>query len=200
MNTREEWLAVAGQKIMDDLLAPHGALLGKPVKWSVSCGWPSSRALSNARRRLGECWDLKACVDGATNHIFISPVLSEPVDGSGGGVLPTLVHELIHVLAYEDGHKKRFKQIALAVGLEGKMTATVAGKELCEKLAAIANQLGPYPHSALTALVRKKPQSTRMIKCEAVKCCGFVVRTTRKWLDEVGMPKCTHGSPMVEVT
>jgi len=116
------------------------------------------------------------------------------------GVLPTLTHELVHVVTWGEGHKGRFKQVALACGLAGKMTSTHAGAELCERLAEIAGRLGPYPHGQLTAsFSRRKTQSTRMIKCEAVKCCGYVIRTTRKWLDEVGMPKCTHGSPMEEV-
>jgi hypothetical protein len=148
---------------------------------------------------VGECWDVKACTDGRTYHLFISPFLDEPVQGDGGGVLPTLVHELVHVVAYGDGHKGRFRRVALAVGLTGKMTATYAGTELAERLMALAIELGPYPHAKLLPIARKKGQQCRLVKVEAVKCCGYVARTTRKWLDEVGVPRCSHGSPMEEV-
>ena len=36
-----------------------------------------------------------------------------------------------------------------------------------------------------------------MIKLAAVTCCGYTVRTTRKWLDQ-GYPLCPHGQPMHE--
>ena len=39
-------------------------------------------------------------------------------------------------------------------------------------------------------------QGTRMIKLTAA-CCGYTVRTTRKWLDQ-GYPLCPHGQPIHE--
>jgi hypothetical protein len=197
--TREEWLTKAAQLIYTKIIEPVAVLPGNR-KYAVSCGWPSKRATSRSNRRAGECWDAKACQDGNTYHIFITPLLSEAVQGDGGGVLPTLAHELIHAVKFDAVHKGEFRQVALAIGLEGKMTATVAGSELCEKLAAIARQLGPYPHGSLLLRAKKPGKSTcRFVKVEAVKCCGYIVRTTRKWLDEVGPPKCPHGSRMVEV-
>lgn len=197
--TREEWLTKASWLIYKKVIAPV-AVVPRGRSWAVSCGWPSSRALAKANRRSGECWDAKSCADGSTYHIFITPLLSEEVQGNGGGVLPTLAHELIHAVAFDAGHKGEFKRVALAIGLEGKMTATFAGSELCEKLAAIAKELGPYPHGSLTPLIRTNKKSTcRFVKVEAVKCCGMICRTTRKWLDQAGLPKCPHGSRMVEV-
>ena len=35
-----------------------------------------------------------------------------------------------------------------------------------------------------------------MIKLTAA-CCGYTVRTTRKWVDQ-GYPQCPHGQPMHE--
>lgn len=139
---REEWLHAAGRIIYRDIIAPV-AVLPEGRRWEVSCGFPSKRALSRVRRVTGECWDFKAC-DGSTHHIFITPLLKEPVDGTGDGVLPNLVHELVHTVTWGAGHKGEFRRVAKAVGLTGKMTATVAGSELCEKLAAVAKQLGPY--------------------------------------------------------
>jgi hypothetical protein len=198
--TREEWLTIAATLIMDGIVGPHGALTANPPKWQVACGWPSRNALSSSRRRIGECWSPEFCRDGATFQVFISPVLNEPVQGDGDGVLPVLVHELVHVVAGEGGHRGRFKQVAVAVGLTGKMTATVAGSELCEKLAEIVRQLGPYPHAGIEAASRRRKQSTRMIKVMAVNCtsCSYVARTTRKWIETVGLPRCPHGSLMEE--
>lgn len=200
MDTREEWLVVAATLIMDGIVGPHGGLTGRSVKYQVACGWPSRNALSASKRRTGECWPPEACRDGETYQVFITPLLNEPVQGDGDGVLPTLVHELVHVVAGHPGHRGRFKQIAMAVGLEGKMTATVAGTELAEKLREIAVQLGPYPHAGIEAEGRRcKIQSTRMIKVVAAHCteCQYVARTTRVWLTEFGPPKCPHGSVMV---
>lgn len=65
----------------------------------------------------------------------------------------------------------------------------------------------PLPPAWLTPLVveplpreiqpgPKKKQGTRLIKLMAASCCGYVVRTTRKWLDEQGLPVCPHGNRM----
>lgn len=104
-------------------------------------------------------------------------------------MLATLLHEIIHAICGpEVGHKGAFKRIALAVGLEGKMTAAVAGAELTKRLNALAKTLGAYPHKALSGRSVKKKQSTRMIKVIAESCCEYVCRVTRKWIDEQGLP------------
>lgn len=194
--TRESWLTEAANILLRGLFVPYVPSEG--VRFAVSCGWPSRHALSASRRRVGECWAAEVSADKATRQVFISPLLSELVDGYGDGVLPTLVHELIHIVSPTPGHRKDFRRIALAVGLEGKMSASVAGQELREKLGRMANQLGPYPHAALDPQAKRRTQSTRMIKVMAVHCteCQYVARTTRIWLDEFGPPKCPHGSPM----
>lgn len=198
MSTREQWLTSAGQLIYDTIIAPI-AVMKEGERWQVSVGWPSKGALSQSRRRVGECWPAAVCADNSTRHVFISPVLDELVDGYGDGVLPTLIHEMVHLVAHEPGHRGEFRRVALAVGLEGKMASSVAGNELCQKLNAIARQLGPYPHAGLSPVGKQKVQGTRMIKLVAVKCCGYTVRTTKMWLSNIGPPKCTHGSPMEEV-
>lgn len=194
---RETWLQSAAEAIYTDIIVPV-AIMPAGQRFTVSCGWPSRGALSASRRRVGECWAAEVCADGATRQLFISPILSEVVDGYGDGVLPTLTHELVHVVSTQPGHRGEFRRIALAIGLEGKMTASVAGNALCQKLNAIAAGLGAYPHAPLNPADRGRTQSTRMIKCMAVNCtaCQYVVRTTRLWLTEFGPPKCPHGSLM----
>lgn len=194
---REEWLSTAADLIYGTIISPF-AVMREGERIAVSCGWPSKGALSASRRRVGECWAAAVSLDKSTRHIFISPVLSELVDGYGDGVLPTLAHELVHVVAATPGHRGEFRRIGKLIGLEGKMASSVAGNELCQKLNAIARQLGPYPHAALDPQAKVRTQSTRMLKCEAVDCtqCSYVVRTTRVWLTEFGPPKCPHGSVM----
>lgn len=195
MNTREEWLTSAASLIYATIISPV-AIMKEGECVAISCGWPSRGALSASRRRVGECWAAEVCGDNSTRHLFISPVLVELVDGYGDGVLPTLAHELVHVVSATPGHRGEFRRIGVAIGLEGRMPASVAGNELCQKLNAIASQLGPYPHGGLNPSEQRRTQSTRMIKLTAVKCCQYVVRTTKLWITEQGVPKCPHGSPM----
>lgn len=172
--TREEWLRAAAVLIEQDVLAPAGGVLTREI--AVSVGFPSTRATANKNRRIGECW--KAAGD-APNHVFIHPELDP------GQVLGVLVHELIHAVDNcQSGHKGRFRTIALAAGLEGKMTATYVkgGSDLDHKLDAIVRKLGPFPHKALKVVKRPK-QTTRMVKLECFTC-GCIVRTSQKWIDE----------------
>lgn len=168
--TREAWLLAATDRLRDGIFAAANITV-PAVK--VSCSWPGG---GSARKRIGECWP-KAYSAAKINEVFISPLLGDAVKA-----LDVLVHELVH--AADDcasGHKAAFVKNARAVGLEGKPTATVAGAALREKLVALADALGPYPHATLNLSGRKK-QTTRMIKVECDDC-GGVYRTTRQWLD-----------------
>jgi hypothetical protein len=189
--TREQWL-LASVGLMTPLFESAGY---KVPKIKVACGWPSSRGLSAKKRCLGEAWSKDAAKDGIA-QIFISPWLIE-LD-KPQGVLDTLVHEVVHtVVGNENKHNKVFGKCARAVGLEGKLTATYAGEKLLEACKQWATKLGPYPHAMLDALKRPtKKQTTRMVKCECPEC-GYVVRTSRKWIDEAGAPWCPqHRKPM----
>lgn len=184
-DNREAWLERAVAALRPDLEAAGYPV---PPRVRVACGFPSTRALSQKKARVGECWDAKASADGA-NEILISPRVHEPVLA-----LDVLVHELGHAaVGLECGHKGPFRKFMRAVGLEGKPTSTHAGERLRTRLDALAAELGPYPHSAFTALQRAKKQTTRLVKCECPEC-GYTVRTTTKWL-EVGPPHCPeHGA------
>ncbi len=140
ISTREQWLQGA-----IEIFRPWFAQVGLPLpaKIQISVGFGYG-AKAESRKILGECWSKAATVE-RVNHIFISPEITDVVE-----VLATQLHELVH--AGDDnvnGHKGRFAKIAKALGLTGQMTATVAGVELAEKLRKVADQLGPYPHSAL---------------------------------------------------
>ena len=181
-STREAWLQAAIAK-----LAPEYPQDLPEVR--VSVGFP--KGVRGGKHAIGQCW--YTAEDGIA-AVFISPELG-PVDvHKGQGVLPTLVHELVHVLAGpEAGHKGAFRTIAQGIGLEGKMTSTHAGESLAQRLHALAEELGPYPHGKLSGSVGKK-QSTRMLKAECAPC-EYIVRLSRK-AAEYGMPTCPCGEEM----
>lgn len=191
--TREQWLLDA-VKLMIPLFKQHGYKV-PPVR--VACGWPSSRALSVKKRVLGECWAAEAAKD-KVSQIFISPYLNDVNDPCG--VLPTLVHEVVHaVVGNKEKHNKVFGKCARAVGLEGKLTATNAGKVLLGHCKEWATKLGEYPHAKLDSLKSpRKKQTTRLVKAECE--CGYNVRVTRKWLEEVGAPICPHNKKAMAYT
>lgn len=205
--SREAWLIAAVEAV-----APWYATLGQPLPAvRVSVGWPGGRG--DKSRTIGQCWAPEAASDGIA-QIFISPVLDD-----ASRVLDVLVHELVHAINFSlgvHGHGREFRVIAVGLGLEGKMTETVAGEELKAKLDELAEELGTYPHGRLgTAVIVEKPkpgtgdeprkltpwgtpkQGTRMIK---VVCdeCGYTFRTTQKWI-EVGMPSCPCGDGVFQV-
>jgi hypothetical protein len=188
---REAWLNAVLRRIAP-VLSHHGYPLSFNVR--VTCGFPSVRSLNGQRnQRIGECWSNECSKD---NHyeIMISPVLDDPMRVAG-----VLAHEMIHAaVGLEHGHKGPFVKLAKLIGLEGKMTATTEGEAFKQLLAPILEEIGPYPHGALNAAKRSsgpKKQGTRLVKAQCPEC-GYVVRTTMKWIDEAGNPHCPLHGPM----
>lgn len=190
--TREEWL-VAAVRAVTPLFEEAGE---KVPNVRVSVGWPGGRGKKNSV--IGQCWAGAAASDGVA-QVFVSPTLAD-----ADQVLAVLVHELIHAIdECQSGHKGRFVKIAKAVGLVGPWTATTAGDDLAKHLGEILSKtLGAYPHAALANVDGAdgpKKQGTRMLKVECEQGSGYVVRMTRKWLDEYGAPKCPcHDEQMIE--
>lgn len=182
--TREGWLDRAVESLREHVFEPQGEHV-PPVR--VSVGWPKG---GRGNKTIGQCWAAQAASD-EVSQVFISPVLDNVAE-----VLETLVHELVHAVDNcESGHRGEFKRIATAVGLEGKMTSTHAGAELLSTLMMVSEEVGPYPHAALTpALSGVRKQGTRMLKLECPED-GYIVRTTQKWLD-IGVPTCPCGTLM----
>lgn len=126
------------------------------------------------------------------HQIFISPEL---VDHTV--VLGTLLHEMVHAAAgLECGHKKGFKDLAIKVGLTGRMTATEPTPECAAQLAAVAAKLGPYPHERLEAR-RKDVRPSRGIRLRSATDETFRVIMPRKVWQELGAPLDLEGEPMV---
>lgn len=178
--TREQWLLAAVE-----LMRPHFKAAGYKVpKVRVSCGW----TYSSTKTASGECWPAAAATD-KTSQIFIGPRKADA--GGSDGLLETLVHEVCHAsLPPGSGHGPVFKKCALAVGLEGKMRSTTASAPLVKIFDGWIKKLGKYPHAALKPGMRpSKVQNTRMIKCTC-EDCGYIARTVKKWIEEVGAPLC----------
>lgn len=186
MTTREEWLNKAAERLNEMIGEKTDLTPSKSVL--VSTGWPRR---DRGGKVIGQCF--KKTPGGGKHHIFITPTLSTATD-----VLPVLLHELVHAADdCQHQHKGPFVKAIRALGLEGKPTATVPGKDLKAELRTLAGELGKYPHTRLSVVGEEKPQTTRMLKVECPDC-GCVIRMTRKWLDEVGTPTCRCGGVMEE--
>lgn len=192
--TREQWLNAAATQILKkyrEVFEKHFGDVGIEhlEHLKVSTGFPSREGLT---KRIGECWKSAAAEDETTHHVFINPRLTDIVQ-----VVATLAHEMVH--AADDGehhHKGVVVRAFRDMGLEGKATATVAGAGFAEWARGLDAKIGTYPHVGLVPLMVEKKQTTRMLKLEA-PCCGYVVRTTQKWI-ETGYPSCPCGTQMEE--
>ncbi len=187
MITREQWLNRAIEELRIIFIA-NGVQWNDGLKVRASCGFPCKRALARKNRSIGECHSTTSSKD-QTNEIFISPVESDPIEA-----LAITCHELIHALDNcKSGHKGYFVKTMKQIGLEGKPTHTKAGDTLLDRLRSISEGLGTYPHKELSPVVKDKPQGTRLVKA-VCSCCGYVIRTTRKWIEEAGLPTCPCGT------
>lgn len=195
---REQWLTQACNIILADIIEPH-AITTHPAPtadFKISIGFPRS----NRSKTLAECYVLEASSSHNTNEIFINPTIAEPLP-----VLEVLVHELIHYWDNcESGHKGFFARVARAVGLEGKLTATIAGHALREQLKeSVIAVLPDFPHDAMDlSNERIKRQKNRNLKCECSHC-HFTFRASRTQLarltEESYCPACdTQNSLVIE--
>lgn len=184
-DTREQWLNEAVTHLRQDF---REIGVGLPDNIRVSCAW-SKNAKKGA---VAWCWKSENSGDGTT-EIQVSPEVADPAS-----VLGNIVHELIHAADNNASkHSGFFRETAKRVGLSGKMTATVPGDALANRLNGLAIELGDYPHAILnpsSAADDKPKQTTRMLKAVCPQE-GYTVRLTRKWVD-VGLPYCPCGMEM----
>ena len=169
---REAWLTEAAYLIREELISPAlpaGHVTPHPFR--VSVGYPPRSRVNT--QTIGFCINADASAD-QHNEIFITPALDDSLR-----ILDVLTHELIHQADNnKSGHRNFFAKVARRVGLEGKFTATHAGKGLTEYLNTIITLLGDIPHAAVNLAQAKKPQATRMLKLYCPQC-GFNVRATK---------------------
>jgi hypothetical protein len=180
---REQWLNEIARRNIWPHLNNQGAQT--PALWRVSLGFP--KGSRGGKHAIGQCWK-QECSGTQHREMFISPILDA---GGPAGAVATLVHECIHAaLNNEDGHKGEFKRIAKSAGLEGKMTATLAGESLLRSIGEWLAGMPAYPHSPLSLISDKPKPGSRLIKAEC-PTCGYNVRITRKWID-IGVPRCPN--------
>jgi hypothetical protein len=197
---RHDWLEKA-TLVLRHLFDTKGYTV--PEKVRVAWGWPSNRKGG----RIGECWYPAASADGHA-EIFLSPEIGIPARASEARklsatitILATLAHELVHATqGPKASHGPLFKRCAVAIGLTGKMTATVAGPDFKEwATQMIEEELGPFPAGGLTpgsGSAERKKQSTRLLKVFCPEC-GYTARVTNKWICDAGTPLCpSNGDPM----
>jgi hypothetical protein len=167
--TREEWLNAA-IVFLGPLFEEAGAPV--PDKVRVSIGFGSTGRKSS---RVGECWDNAASVDSHF-EIFIRPEIEDAIKA-----LDILAHELVHAaVGLKAGHGKPFRDVALAIGLTGKMKSTV------EKM---HSKLGAFPHAPLMGDNGRKKQTTRLINCECKNCFNdkgkpYSIRMSREFAQD----------------
>ncbi|API58532.1 hypothetical protein BSL82_03755 [Tardibacter chloracetimidivorans] len=173
--TRESWL-----NAFTAAARPHFDRVGFPLPSEVrsSIGFPSKGARSKV---IGECWSNAVSEDGHF-EIFLRPSMQS----DASRIADVLTHELVHAaVGLEAKHGRKFAKCATALGLTGKMTATVAGPEWHVWADPILASLGPLPGAALGDLQLSsggKKQTTRMLKLECDQC-GFSCRTTAKHIE-----------------
>jgi hypothetical protein len=172
---RQQWLEAAVEALRMKF-ADAGYRV--PEKVRISIGWPKRAASCGA---IGECWAVEASSD-SHYELFISPELTE-----AARILGVLGHEMAHAtVGTAAGHRKPFKQCALAIGLQGPMRATTESPEFVAWAATLVNRIGPYPAGYLTDSPK---QGTRLRRCECPGC-GYLARVSGKWLSLFGPPIC----------
>lgn len=180
---REEWLTRVCQREIVPLLTQCGG--AAPGRYRVSVGWPKNSRGGKTVEAIGQCWD-KIHSSDDTFEVFVAPTQG------AFEAIAVLIHELVHLsVGIDKGHKSPFKKLAVAVGLEGKMTATVAGSELAKKIRAWLADMPPFPHGPMKPAegsAKEKKPGSRLLKavCEG---CGYTVRVTQQWLD-IAPPLC----------
>lgn len=193
---RETWLEEMTQKYV----IPHFTECGfeylaystVPIKFSVSF-IEGVRSSGKGTKTIGAHYSHHFS-KGGEQHILIHPSLENSVQ-----VVGVLIHELIHAqLPTDAGHGKEFRNIALKVGLCGKMTATEETDELKEKIASWVKKVGEYPHKSFDVSKSRKKQTTRMLKVECLsdnEFCGngtYKVRMSRTLIENFGCPVCPN--------
>jgi hypothetical protein len=162
-----------------------------PPNIRVSIGWTKYTPWKHC---IGQCWSEGSSSDRYT-EIFVSPELGTAEQTSR--IIGVTAHELVHAtVGTAAGHRKPFKQCAIAIALKGPMTATSESEEFITWVNdVVVPRIGPYPAGRITW--QHKKQTTRLVKCECTTC-QYPVRTTRIWIDAHGAPHCpTHGAMMV---
>jgi hypothetical protein len=188
--TREGWLKAA-LLAMIPWLKDDAELVLDPEIAPVMVGWAKG---VRGRNPIGACYHPGVAPKAKeVRAIFIFPTIDDPVE-----VIATLLHEMVHAaLPPEVKHKGPFKKAVKALGLAGKATATFAepGSPLHDKITALAQELGPYPHSKLVVTGPAK-KGAGWPRYESTTIQGYKVLVSPKMLDAYGPPLDPNGETM----
>lgn len=190
--TREQWLEAAVKAVAKQIFAPASV---EVPDVRVSVGWPGGRGPK--KNVIGQCFAATTTTDKVA-QIFVSPIIDDAYT-----TVETIAHELIHAIAVDEegvsaGHRGEFIRIAREIGFLAPWKSTPASEELREKLQAIADKLGVYPHAAITVGDRPVVQKTYYIKLVSPQDPDFFLRITQTKLDDFGYPKDPWGNEMEE--
>ena len=160
-------------------------------KLKVSCSFIQGSRGNKLKNAIGVHYNPTISAEGF-HEMMIQPSLSDSVQ-----VVGVLIHEMVHAIQThlyhnENGflsvkpHGKEFRKMAIAVGLEGKMTATTESPELKIKIEKWIKEIGIYPHAKMTLNDSRKKQTTRMLKLECH--CGYIARCSGGAIINYGLP------------
>jgi hypothetical protein len=172
--TREDWLNAFIDKARATFESVNAPL---PINVRVAVGFTSKGVRGT---RIGEVWSDSASEDGHF-EIFIKPTLE-----GAAPICATLTHELVHAaVGLAEGHGQAFKRVAMALGLQGKMTEVNASHDWYAWAIPIIEELGPMPYGALSTAgysSARRKQKTALLKLEC-PVCGWLARVTAKHID-----------------
>lgn len=220
---RQTWLHNAEQELRK-LFLEKGYKVPAEVRTSI--GFP--KGSRDGKVAIGQCWALESSTD-KHSEIFVSPELGHEGKGSVAGsirILYVLAHEYGHAIAgnkaghrivkkpaepagkstakYERALEKWRNSFPAVVGSVGLVVPwTTIPQDMPPEFTAWAKpiiaKIDTFPAGALTNFNRKK-DTNRQLKCEC-DTCGYIARTTKKWITDVGPPTCgvrSHGVMMCE--
>ncbi len=176
---RVAWMHTAAVLLQEHVLpeAPDA----DDIFWS--CGFPSRGAKSGTKKPvLGQC---HYCVDGSHESHMVVVHPSEFLDTADDNrsdpvwhdprryraefkVLAVEAHEIIHTICgLDQGHGTKFAARCKSIGLEGKPTATWAGKEFCDLMEhLILPKLPEFPYGAVTVVAKVQGTRQRKYVCQ----------------------------------
>ncbi len=184
---REQWLCQIAEVLLP-VFEKQGFSRHPEVR--IGVGFPTTGARGKA---IGQCHDARASRDHV-HEIIISPKLDDSEEVAG-----VLAHEQCHAYlqsTFPDEnccHGKKFRKLAVGIGLTGPMRSTVPGDAFKRFLQPVLATIGGYPHGALgkalpVIIGAPKPQPARLKKV-CCPSCSYTMRVTQKWID-TAIPKC----------
>lgn len=195
--TRESWLARAAV-ILAVLMNETRAGLEKvrrdavdkckPSQMAFACGFLTPGAPGCA---IAEC-SYKHGTKNGKHEIKIMPTIGgKRIKAESIRVLDILMHEMLHTMCIGHGHRGQFPAMCRALGLVGRPTSTIAGKDLQQWLKVnVVDVLGKFPHKAVAFTPRgKRGKGSRLLKIVCTEC-DIIMRASNMVCEKVANGPC----------